>query len=72
MTKGKKVQQALVLIKPDGLKKSLTGNILTKLSEARLEIIGAKVVKVTRELALNSCPSCCNYAAFQYFFKDFS
>jgi len=45
------LQQALVLIKPDGLKKSLTGNILTKLSEARLVIIGAKMVKVSRPLA---------------------
>lgn len=44
-------QQILVIIKPDGLKKSLTGNILTKLSETRLIIIAAKVVKVSRELA---------------------
>ncbi|MEW6558288.1 MAG: nucleoside-diphosphate kinase [Elusimicrobiota bacterium] len=44
-------QQALVIVKPDGLKKSLTGSILIKLSEAKLEIIGAKVVKPTRELA---------------------
>jgi nucleoside-diphosphate kinase len=47
----KKVQQTLVLIKPDGLKKSLTGNILTKLSESKLYIVGAKVVSVSRELA---------------------
>ncbi len=46
-----KVQSTLVLIKPDGLKKSLTGNILTKLSEARLVIIASKVVKVSPELA---------------------
>src|SRR5690349_11897113 len=45
------VQNTLVLIKPDGLKKSLTGNILTKLAETRLIIIGAKVVSVSRELA---------------------
>jgi len=45
------VQQTLVLIKPDGLKKSLTGNILTRLSETKLEIAAAKVVRVTRELA---------------------
>jgi nucleoside-diphosphate kinase len=45
------IQQLLVLIKPDGLIKSLTGNILTKLSEAKLVIIGSKVVHVTRELA---------------------
>lgn len=47
----KRIQQTFVLIKPDGLKKSLTGNILTRLSETKLTIIGAKVVRVTRELA---------------------
>lgn len=46
-----KCHSTLILIKPDGLVKSLTGNILTKLSEARLTIIGSKVVKVSRELA---------------------
>ncbi len=44
-------QSTLVIVKPDGLKKSLTGNILTRLSETKLEIIAAKVVKVNRELA---------------------
>jgi len=43
--------QTLVLIKPDGLKKSLTGNILTRLSETKLEIAAAKAVCVTRKLA---------------------
>ncbi|MBI4064685.1 MAG: nucleoside-diphosphate kinase [Elusimicrobia bacterium] len=47
----KQQEATLVLIKPDGMKKSLTGNILTKLSEAKLIIVGAKVVKPTRELA---------------------
>jgi nucleoside-diphosphate kinase len=45
------IEQTLVLIKPDGLKKSLTGNILTRLSETHLEIAGARMVRVTRELA---------------------
>jgi nucleoside-diphosphate kinase len=44
-------QATLVLIKPDGLKKSLTGNILTRLSETKLEIVAAKIVRVSRELA---------------------
>ncbi len=44
-------QAALILIKPDGLKKSLTGNILTRLSETKLEIVAAKMVRVPRELA---------------------
>lgn len=45
------VEQTLVLIKPDGLVKSLTGNIIDKLSESELTIIGAKIVSVSRELA---------------------
>ncbi len=45
------IEQLLILIKPDGIKKSLTGNILTKLSESRMVIIGAKAVKVSRDLA---------------------
>jgi nucleoside-diphosphate kinase len=45
------LEQTLVLIKPDGLKKSLTGNILTRLSETKLDIVGAKMVRVSRELA---------------------
>lgn len=44
-------QATLVLIKPDGLKKSLTGNILTRLSETKLDIVGSKIVKVSRDLA---------------------
>lgn len=43
--------KTLVLIKPDGISKSLTGNILTRFSETKLEIIGAKIVHVSRELA---------------------
>lgn len=44
-------QAALILIKPDGLKKSLTGNILTRLSETKLEIVAAKMLRVSRKLA---------------------
>ncbi|MFH1996396.1 MAG: nucleoside-diphosphate kinase [Candidatus Omnitrophota bacterium] len=44
-------QQTLVLIKPDGLKKSLTGNVLTRLSETKLDIVAAKIVRVSKELA---------------------
>lgn len=45
------IQQTLVLIKPDGLKKSLTGNILTRLSETKLDIVAAKILRVSGELA---------------------
>ena len=44
-------QAVLILIKPDGLKKSLTGNILTRLSETKLEIVAAKIARVSKELA---------------------
>ena len=44
-------EPTLVIIKPDGLLKSLTGNILTKLSNSNLVIIAAKMKAVSRELA---------------------
>lgn len=44
-------QMCLILIKPDGLVRSLTGNILTRLSETKLEIVASKVLRVSRELA---------------------
>ena len=44
-------QRTLIIIKPDGLIKSLTGDIISKLSETKLKIVGAKIVKVHRELA---------------------
>lgn len=44
-------QKTLVLIKPDGLKKSLTGNVLTRLSETKLEIVATKICRVSKELA---------------------
>ena len=48
----KKVKQAtLVIIKPDGLIKSLTGNILSRLSETKLKIIGARMIKVEEDFA---------------------
>ena len=46
-----KAQQTLVLIKPDGIVKSLTGNIITELAHSDLIIVGSKIVQVTRELA---------------------
>jgi len=44
-------QSCLIILKPDALLKSLTGNIITALSETKLKIIGAKIVSVKRELA---------------------
>ena len=44
-------QQCLVLIKPDGLVKSLTGDIILALSQTKLKIVGSKIVSVKKELA---------------------
>jgi nucleoside-diphosphate kinase len=44
-------EPTLVLIKPDGLQKSLTGSVLSRLSEAKLSIIATKVKVATRSLA---------------------
>ena len=46
-----KEEPTLVIIKPDGLKRSLTGNILSRLSETKLKIIAAKMVTVSKALA---------------------
>jgi len=45
------IQQCLVLIKPDGIVKSLTGNIISVLSELKLKIVGAKLIRVDKALA---------------------
>ncbi|MFT5169576.1 MAG: nucleoside-diphosphate kinase [Lysobacterales bacterium] len=44
-------QSVLVIIKPDGMSKGLVGNILNKFSAARLEVIGMKSVKASKEMA---------------------
>lgn len=51
--KNEKVEQTLVLIKPDALKNSLTGYVLSQLSEFHtgLKFAGAKIVQVHRKLA---------------------
>lgn len=50
---GKELEQTLVLIKPDALKNSLTGYVLSLLSEfhSGLRFAGAKIVHVSKMLA---------------------
>lgn len=45
------VEQTLILIKPDALIKSLTGNIITAISELDVIMVGTKIVSVSKELA---------------------
>jgi nucleoside-diphosphate kinase len=44
-------QATLVLIKPDAIKRGLAGAVISRLEELRLDVIGAKVVRVSQSLA---------------------
>ncbi len=44
-------QATLVIIKPDAIRRGLAGAVLSRLEELRLDVIGAKAVCVTKELA---------------------
>ena len=45
------VEESLILVKPDGMARSLTGNILTEMAKLDFDIVAAKIVKVDKELA---------------------
>lgn len=44
-------EPALVIIKPDGIKKQLVGDILAKFSKTGLDLVGMRITKTSRELA---------------------
>lgn len=46
------VESTLVLIKPDAIRRGLIGASIARLEPLQLEIVGAKVVCVSRELAV--------------------
>ena len=46
----KKNQAVLVIIKPDGVYRNLEGHVLNKFSHAQLQMIGAKVVRPSKNL----------------------
>ena len=45
------IERTLVLIKPDGLKRKLTGLAIDRLDTLGLEMIGAKIISVSEALA---------------------
>lgn len=45
------VQETLVLIKPDAVRRNLIGPVLAKLEEAKLHLIAAKLTNVSEKLA---------------------
>jgi nucleoside-diphosphate kinase len=44
-------ERTLVLVKPDGVQRQLTGRILARYEERGLKVVGLKLVAVPRELA---------------------
>ena len=44
-------ERTLVLVKPDALERKLAGEIVARFERRGLEIVGAKLVRVSRELA---------------------
>jgi nucleoside-diphosphate kinase len=45
------IERTLVLVKPDGVQRQLTGRILARYEERGLKIVGLKLVSVDRDLA---------------------
>jgi nucleoside-diphosphate kinase len=45
------VERTLVLIKPDGVRRGLSGEILRRLEAKTLKVVGARLMLVSRELA---------------------
>lgn len=44
-------EAVLVIIKPDGMKEGVVGNVFSKLSRAKLEMIAVKILKPTKKLS---------------------
>jgi nucleoside-diphosphate kinase len=51
MAESGNMEKSLVLIKPDAMKKKLYGLVMHELANTGLKLIGAKIVRVSRELA---------------------
>ncbi len=44
-------ETTLVLVKPDGVQRGLSGEIVRRLEQTGLKIVGLKLMQVSRELA---------------------
>lgn len=47
------LERSLIIIKPDGVRRGLMGEIIKRLESPGLQIIGIKMVKITRQFAKN-------------------
>ena len=52
----KMIERTLVIIKPDALKRSLTGEIIARFEKAGLKVVGMKMVSITKEFAKKNYP----------------
>ena len=50
------IERTLVLVKPDGVKRSLAGEIISRFERTGLKVIGLKMVWVTKEFAKKHYP----------------
>lgn len=46
------IERTLILIKPDGVERSLTGKILARFEEAGLKIVAMKMLRIDRKMAM--------------------
>ncbi|PSP65961.1 nucleoside-diphosphate kinase [Halobacteriales archaeon QH_8_67_27] len=44
-------ERTFVMVKPDGVQRTLTGEVITRLEERGLKLVGAKFVQIDEELA---------------------
>ena len=44
-------EQTLVLVKPDAMIKGLAGEVLSTIAKEKIDLVGAKLVRVSEELA---------------------
>jgi len=47
------IERTVVIIKPDGVERSLTGKILSRFETAGLKIVGLKMVKIDKKMAMS-------------------
>lgn len=45
------MERTLVIVKPDGVQRGLTGEIISRLEKRGLKIVGMKMMRITKELA---------------------
>jgi len=44
-------QRALVLIKPEGIQKSIVGDVINQFTQSEMKLVGLKIVKPSKQLA---------------------